>query len=121
MKTNLHGINYMLWFEIGIEGKEPMDPEEEDWGGNIEFGFSDKSFEKEVEDYFLLFEDQCSTHLHSCAGRVSGLLAHVRDKVIQPPSHDPRNVVDLLEKCGDAHISDSGWREVDTEEWFSVD
>ena len=69
----------------------------------------------------LRSSEQCSTHLHSCAGRVSGLLDHVRDKVIQPPSHDPRNVVDLLEKCGDAHISDSGWREVDTEEWFSVD
>ena len=68
MKTNLHGMNYMLRFEIIIEGKEPMDPEEEDWGGNIfEFGFSVKSFEKEVEDYFLLFEDKCSTHLHSCA------------------------------------------------------
>ena len=34
-------------------------------------------------------------------------------------SHDPRNVVDILEKYGDAHVSDSGWREVDIEEWFS--
>ena len=34
--------------------------------------------------------------LHTCTH--VGLLAHVRDKVIQPPSHDPRNVMDLLEK-----------------------
>ena len=62
VKTNLHGVKFMMWFEIGIEGKEPMDPEEEDWGGIIEFGFDDKKFDKDVEDYFLLFEDECSAH-----------------------------------------------------------
>ena len=38
-KTYLHGVNYLLWFEVGIEDKDPMD--EEDWGGKVEFGFSD--------------------------------------------------------------------------------
>ena len=55
---------------------------------------------------------------HTCAGRVARLLDHVRDKVIAPPDYDPRNIVDLLDKYGDAHISDTGWREVDQEEWF---
>ena len=80
--------------------------------------FDDKKFDKDVEDYFLLFEDECSAH-QTCAGRVAGLLSHVRDSLIKPPSHDPRNVVDILENYGDAHVSDSGWREVDIEEWFS--
>ena len=26
VKTKLHGVKFMMWFEIGIEGKEPMDP-----------------------------------------------------------------------------------------------
>ena len=55
---------------------------------------------------------------HACAGRVMGVLSHVRAKVIGPPSYDPRDIVELLERYGDAHISDSGWREVDPEEWF---
>jgi hypothetical protein len=38
--------------------------------------------------------------------------------VIGPPSFDPRNIVDLVAKYGDAHIIDNGWREVDTEEWY---
>ena len=96
VKTNLYGVKYVLWFDIGIEGKDPMDQEEEDWGGTIEFGFQDKKFCKEVEDYFLPFEDKC-TLLHSCAGRVMGVLAHVRDMVVKAPLHDPRNIVDLVE------------------------
>ena len=116
--TNLHGVNFVMWFEIGIEGKSPMDEEEEDWGGKLEFGFSDSSFPKDIEDYFLIFEDEC-TQSHACAGRVMGVLSHFRGKVLEPPSYDPRNIVDLIEKYGDAHISDSGWREVDPEEWFS--
>ena len=114
----MFGENYMMWFEIGIEGKDPMDPKEEDWGGTIEFGFSEKTFCMDIEDYFLLFEDECSLQSHTCAGRVSGLLEHVRDRVIRPPTYDERSIVDLLERYGDAHISDSGWREVDEEEWF---
>ena len=47
-----------------------------------------------------------------------GVASHYRDKVLRPPNYDPRNIVDLIDKYGDAHISDSGWREVDTEEWF---
>ena len=49
-----------MWFDIGIEGKDSMDQEEEDWGGKLEFGFSDCSFPKEIEDYFLLFKETCS-------------------------------------------------------------
>ena len=116
-KSNFHGINYLLWFEVGIEGKDPMDPNEEDWGGKIEFGFSDINFAKDFEDYFILFEDQCTIH-NCCVGRVSGLQAHIRDKVLLPPSYDERNIVNLIEKYGDAHLSDSGWREVDQEEWY---
>ena len=48
-----------------------VDQEEEDLGGKIEFGFSDASFSKDIEDYFLLFEDECSQS-HICAGRVMG-------------------------------------------------
>ena len=71
-KTNLFGVKYLMWFEVGIEGKDPMDHDEEDWGGRIEFGFHRKPFPTEMDDYFLLFEDKCS-QLHSCAGRVMGL------------------------------------------------
>ena len=93
-----------------------MDPAEEDWGGKIEFGFGDKNFPKDFEDYFLLMEDECTTQSHSCAGRVMGMLFNMRKLVLRPPSYDTRNVVDLLDRYRDAHISDSGWREVDTEE-----
>ena len=84
-----------MWFEAGIEGKDPMDQEEEDWGGRVEFGFCDKNFPKELEDYFLLFEDKCDLS-HACAGRVMGVASHFRDKVLKPPDYDPRNIVDLI-------------------------
>ena len=58
-QTNLFGMNFLMWFEVGIEGKDPMDQEEEDWGGKIEFGFQEKTFPADIEDYFLLFEDRC--------------------------------------------------------------
>ena len=64
-----------------------------------------------------LFEDEC-TQSHMCAGRVMGVLSHFRKKAVKPPDYDPRNIVDLVDKYRDAHISDSGWREVDPEEWF---
>ena len=54
--------------------------------------------------------------LEECLGCLN--IEHVRDMVIKPPSYDLRSIVDLLEKYGDGHISDSGWREVDEEEWF---
>ena len=116
-KSNLYGVKYIVWFEMGIEGKDPMDKDEEDWGGNFEFGFSEKKFSTDVEDYFLMFEDQC-TQSHTCAGRVRGVLSHFREKIINPPNYDPRSIVDLLDKYEDGHISDSGWREVDPEEWY---
>ena len=96
-----------------------MDREEEDWGGRLEFGFSDKLFPKETQDYFLLMEDECSTHSHNCGRRVRGVVFNMRDSILKPPSYDPRNSVDLLEKYRDAHILDSGWREVDMEEWVA--
>ena len=86
-----------------------MDKDKEDWGGNIEFWLQQQEFSKNLEDYFILFEDEC-TQSHACAGMM--------EKVIGPPSFDPRNIVDLVDKYGDAHISDSGWREVDPEEWY---
>jgi hypothetical protein len=58
-----------MGFEIRIEQKDPMDNDEDDWGGRLEFGFSENNFSKDVEDYFLLFKDQC-TQSHTCAGRV---------------------------------------------------
>ena len=117
-KSNLYGINFIMWFDVGIEGKSSMDQEEEDWGGRLEFGFSDASFPKDVEDYFLMFEDEC-TQSHFCAGRVMGVLSHVRKKAVKPPDYDLRNIVDLVDKYRDAHINDSGWREVDPEEWYA--
>jgi hypothetical protein len=47
-----------------------------------------------------------------------GVLSHIREKAIKPPNFNPRNIVDLVDKYQDAHISDHGWREVDPEEWF---
>ena len=44
VQTNLYGVKYVMWFEVGVEGKDPMDQKEEDWGGRVEFGFSDKNF-----------------------------------------------------------------------------
>ena len=86
----------MMWFEIVIEGKDPMDQEEDDWGDKLEFGIQEKIFLTDKEDYFLLFEDSCSQS-HTCAGRVMGIQAHVRDKVLKPPSYDPRDIVALVE------------------------
>ena len=78
----------------------------------------EKRFPTDMEDYFLLFEDKCS-QMHTCAGRIMGIQSHVREKLLKPPDYDPRDIVALVEKYGDAHISDSGWRAVDQEEWFS--
>ena len=103
-KSNLFGVKYIMWFEIGIEGKNPMDQDEEDRGGKIEFGFMDKKFSKELEDYFILFEDEC-TQSHACAGRVMGVASGMREKLIEPPSFDPRNIVDLVEKYGESKVS----------------
>ena len=51
-KTNLFGVHFVMWFEVGIEGKDPMDQNEEDWGGKIEFGHQGKSFPTDLEDHF---------------------------------------------------------------------
>ena len=39
---SFYGAKFNMWFEIGIEGKDPMDKDEEDWRGKLEFGFSEK-------------------------------------------------------------------------------
>jgi hypothetical protein len=54
----------MMWFEVGIEGKDPMDHKEEEWGGTIQFGFKDKKFSQEVEDYFLHLRTIAHCHIH---------------------------------------------------------
>ena len=46
-----------------------------------------------------------------------GVIRHRREDVLQPPSFDTRNIVDFVDKYRDAHILDSGWREVDPAEW----
>jgi hypothetical protein len=74
-------------------------------------------FSNYVQDYFLMFEDQC-TQSHNCAGRVRGVLSHLRKKVIGTPDYEPRSIVDLLNKYEDGHISDSGWSAVNPEEWY---
>ena len=117
--TNMFGVKYVMWFDISIEGKSSMDREEDDWGGKLEFGFSDTSFPKEIEDYFLLFEDNCSIQSHNCFARVKSVVFNMRNSLLDPPSYDPRSIEDLLNKYSDAHVIDSGWREVDTEEWVA--
>ena len=72
--NNMFGVTFVMWFDLSIEAKSTMDREEEDWGGIIEFGFSAKSFSKYIEDYFLLMEDECSTHSHNCGRRVRGVV-----------------------------------------------
>jgi hypothetical protein len=53
-------MKFIMWFEIGFEGKGQMDQDEEEWGGKIEFGFTNEKFPKDLDDYFILFEDECS-------------------------------------------------------------
>ena len=115
--TNLFGVKFIMWFDLSIEGRTT---EDEDWGGRINFGYSDNKFDKDLEDYFLMMEDECSSQsCHSCVGRVMGVVFDKRVKILYPPSYDPRSVPDLLDKYRDAHILDMGWREVDSEEWFA--
>jgi hypothetical protein len=42
--SNLFRVKFIMWVKIGIEGKDPMDKDEDDWGGRLEFGFSEKNF-----------------------------------------------------------------------------
>ena len=55
---------------------------------------------------------------HTCAGITARVLDPLNDKVIAPPDYDPWKIVDLFDKYVDTHISNSGGREVDQEEWF---
>ena len=69
-----------------------------------------------MEDYFLLFEDECSL-FHSCAGRVKMVRDDMRGSLLPPPSWDDRDIAVNLARVGAGCISDTGWREVDPEEW----
>ena len=53
------GVIYLSWFKIGIEEKDPMDQEEDERRGNIEFGYIEKKIWTDLDDYFQLFEDGC--------------------------------------------------------------
>ena len=65
------------------------------------------------------FEDQ-STGAQDIRKTKSDLLGFfLKHPLLKPPDYDPRDIVALVEKYGDAHISDSGWRPIDPEEWFS--
>ena len=118
MHSNMFRLSYVTWFDVKIEGKSALNREEQDWGGRLEFMFNKKYFPKEIEDYFLLMEDECSTlgHLGFLA-RVKSVAFDMRKSLLRPPDYDPRSIVDLVDKYGDAHVLDSGWREVDTDEW----
>ena len=61
-------------------------------------------------------EDEFTTQSKSCAGSVMGGYSST---LLRPPSYDPRNMVDLQYRYRDAHISDSGWRNEDTDEWVA--
>ena len=65
-----------------------------------------------------MFEDNCATQTHNCVGRVKGVLFDNIPLVLKPPDYDNRDISHLVERYGDAHILDSGWREVDPEEWY---
>ena len=118
-RTNLHGIKWLLWFDISIEGKDLMNPELEDRGGRIKFGFKEKNFSKEIDDFFLKFEDECSLP-HKCFGRIKAVSFDMRNLEVEPwaMGYDAMNIIGLLEKYSDGHIIDSGCREVGEEEWF---
>jgi len=106
--TDVSGVKFLVWFDISIEGRAA---DEEDCGGRVHFGFDDDTFPREVGDFFLLMEDECLLP-HSCAGRIMAMLFSMRDKVLNNLSDDSPNVIDLLDKYGDAHVSDCGWRRV---------
>ena len=54
-----------------------------------------RSFPEKWWNIFTI-EDNC-TLSQSCAGRVMGVLEHVRDNVVKPPTQDLRNIMDLVE------------------------
>ena len=46
-----------------IEGKDPMDKDEDDWGGKLEFGFSENIFSNDAEDFFLCLKISAHSHI----------------------------------------------------------
>ena len=50
-----------------------------------------------------MFEDICPLAPHHCAARVSRVALNVRNSVLQQPDYDGRNIVELVDKYGDAH------------------
>ena len=77
---------------------------EKDWS------FKDKDFPKTSDDYFQKFEKMGTFQSHKCSGRV---MLGMRERV----NYDSRCLIDLIDKFGDAHILDCGWREADPGEW----
>ena len=92
------GVKFLVFFDIRIE--------EEDICGRIEFGFKESGFDMNIEEYFLKFEDKCSSQSHNCLGRIRAVCSDRKDL-----AWTPRNIIDLLEKYGDGHVIDRGWRE----------
>ena len=43
----MFGVNFVMRFDLSIEGKAAMDPDEEDWGRRLEFVFSEKTYPTE--------------------------------------------------------------------------
>eukprot|EP00092_Neocalanus_flemingeri_P048884 GFUD01055985.1.p1 GENE.GFUD01055985.1~~GFUD01055985.1.p1 ORF type:complete len:219 (+),score=63.25 GFUD01055985.1:129-785(+) len=114
-KTNLHGFNWLVWFDVQVNGYKG---EDEDCGGRVNFGFVDNKFPTTIEDYFLTKCEE-SSMMDSGGCGVMGVLSGMKSKVLGPPSYDPRDIVELINDYRDAQIIDWGWREVDTEEWTS--
>ena len=100
-------VNYVIWFDVTIERKIERE--------RLEFGFKNKDFPKTSDDFFHKFEDICTSQSHKCSGRVMGVLIGMREKV----KYDSRQrcLIDLIDKFGDAHILDSGWREANLRDW----
>ena len=75
-----------MWFEVGIEGKDPMDQEEEDWGEILSLGLRTRNLPSNERTIFCCLRMNAHCTLpHSCVGRVMEVLAHVRDKVVKAP------------------------------------
>ena len=63
----------------------------------LNLDFKRKFSPTDMEDNVLLFKDSCSQS-HTCADRIMGIQAHIRDKGLKPPSYDPRDILALVEK-----------------------
>ena len=67
------GVNYVVWFDVIMEG-------EERFGGRLEFGYKEKDFLN--YDFFHKYEDICSSQSHNCIGRVMRVLMDKRNSQV---------------------------------------